>query len=334
MLYGIEAVSGAMRAVLMEHGVPPDQAEVGAQMCLDAELRGHRSHGVRLLRNLVREYEHGEDRREPVRLLQETPVACRVDGGFQLSLFVHRAAVDLLADKALAMGIALVSVRRAGVSGALGHFVERLAQRGLVGIAANSSPVTVVPSGSARPSLGTNPIAIGLPRVSAPPLVLDMATSAIPFNELLRLREAGLPLPEGVATDEHGGGTTDPALALDTDSGRGRILPFGGHRGFGLSLMVELLVAAGVTGRAGGDKRATSFGDPEDFSGLYLAYRPDVVGDADAFGRATEQLVAELQADGVRLPGEVSRLLREANIQEGTVELSDDSAGLLGLGRS
>lgn len=325
----ITALRQEIRDVLTQHGVPGAEAEVGAEMCLDAELRGHSSHGVRLLRNVLTQYNLGTDRRRDVRIAHETSVSARLDGGFHLSWFVHRAAVDLTIAKAAESGIAIVSVTSAGVSGALSYLVERMALAGLVGLVANSSPVTVVAPGSAVPTLGTNPLAIGVPRSANAPLVLDMATAAIAFNQVLRLRDVGERLPEGVATGADGVPTTDAAQAVDPISGRGRILPFGGHRGYGLTLMLELMVSAGVTARVGADKRGPQVQEPADFGGLYLAYRPDLVGDAEAGSAATDRLIAELTDEGVRLPGEVARARRERCLDEGAVEIDDDVVDLM-----
>lgn len=319
----IEELGASLREVLAVHGVPDDEAAVGADMLLDAELRGHTSHGVRLVRNVVGEYNRGAERRREVRLLDETAVSARMHGGYHLSLYVHRHAVDLAASKADKSGIGMVSVSDCGVSGALGHLVERIAKRGLVGLAFNSSPVVVVAPGAAVPSLGTNPLAVGVPRRGAAPFVLDMATSAVAFNEVMRRRETGHALPEGVANGADGIPTTDPAEAIDPASGRGRILPFGGHRGYGLALMIELLVSGGVTGRVAVEKRGPVVGEPADFSGLYIAYQPGLVGDADLAAEATDRLVAELDGFGARVPGEVAQRRRERCLEEGAVDVDD-----------
>jgi LDH2 family malate/lactate/ureidoglycolate dehydrogenase len=163
MKVALERLRQAVEARLVQMGVPPDEAVVGTEMCLDAELRGHSSHGIRLLRNVAAEYANGVERRGPLSVVDESPVSARLDGGFHLSWFVHRTAADIAIDKARSSGIAIVSVANAGVSGALGYLAERLADAGLVGIAVNSSPVTVVAPGASVPSLGTNPIAIALP---------------------------------------------------------------------------------------------------------------------------------------------------------------------------
>ena len=156
-----------------------------------------------------------------------------------------------------------------------------------------------------------------------------MATSAVAFNQILRLRDSGESLPEGVAAGGDGQMTTDPAEAIDPVTGRGRILPFGGHRGYGLSVMLELMVAAGVTGRVAADKRGPVVLEPADFSGLYIAYHPGLVGDPEAALDAAERLIAELRDSGARIPGEISRVRRERCLADGEVEVDRQALDLL-----
>lgn len=329
MLREVNDLTRDIVEALVRRGVPEEEARVGAALCCDAELRGHTSHGVRLLRNVLVEYANGAERRRPIVVADESAVSAKIDGGFHLSWYVHARAAELATEKALTAGIAVVSVRNAGVSGALGSLAERISARGLYALIANSTPVTVVAPGSSTPILGTNPVAIAVPRANGEPLVLDMATSSIAFNEILRRRASGEDLPDGVATDGRGELTRDAGEAVHPTTGRGRILPFGGHRGFGLSLMIELLVSAGVTGRVGEQKRGPVVLEPSDFSGLYVAVRPDVIGDAEDAMAATERLLAELGEQEVRLPGEHSRRERARHLADGVVELDGIAESVL-----
>ncbi|MGO2750848.1 MAG: Ldh family oxidoreductase [Pseudoclavibacter sp.] len=329
MLISIAELREKLTASLVRMGAPLEEAVVGADMCLDAELRAHKSHGVRLMRNVAIEYARGSQRRAPILRSAETPVSVQIDGGFHLSWYVHRLAVDVAVEKALQSGIGLVSVRNAGVSGALGYLVERASQQGLVSMVFASTPLTVVAPDTRTPTLGTNPLAIGLPRHGPDPLVLDMATSAIAFNQVLRLREAGGSLPDGVANGADGSFTNDPEAAIDELSGRGRILPFGGHRGYGLALMLELMVSGGITGRVGDAKRGDAILEPADFSSLYLCFRPELIGEAGSLHRAVDELLAEVGREEGRIPGEQSRRLRERALSEGSVDVDEAALALL-----
>src|SRR3989441_1978406 len=118
------------------------------------------------------------------------------------------------------------------------------ARAGLIGIHTVAAPPSVAPLGGARPALGTNPIAFGFP-LDGDPLVIDLGTSAFMGTDLQFRQRLGMPLPGGVAIDEHGRPTTDAEAAR-----RGALLPFGGHKGFALAIAMH---AFGVLCRGGGD---------------------------------------------------------------------------------
>src|ERR1051326_8765203 len=139
----------------------------------------------------------------------------------------------LFRSKAAAHGIAVIGVTDSWMSGRSAYFVEMIARADLVAIHTASSGSSVAPYGGMRPVLGTNPIAVALPGADGP-LVLDMGTSAFMGTELqLRVR-LGPPLPGGVAIDRDGQPPRDAAEAQ-----AGALLPFGGHKGFGLGLIVQ-----------------------------------------------------------------------------------------------
>ena len=328
MNLGIDELRGKLLAAFIGIGVPVAQAHVAADVCLQAELLGRVTHGVRLAGNVSREYHQGASRRRPVEVLRDSPATALLDGGFQCSLWVHRQAAELAADKASASGVSVVAVRNAGVSGALGLHTEAMARRGVNAVALNAAPAVVVPPDGRTALLGTNPMSIAVPSSTGEPLVLDMATSAVSFNEVLVARAAGRELPFGVAVDSAGRPTRDPAQAVDS-TGRGRLLPFGGHRGFGLALMVELLAGAGVGHLAGSAKHGPTLADPSYFPGLYLAWRPDVVGDPASADDAGEQLLRDLVGEGVRLPGATSRRRRAAALERGALDVAAESVSLL-----
>lgn len=331
----IEEARAAAVARLVRDGVPEDQADTAARICLEAELRGRWTHGfIHLRRNLI-QHHAADDRRQPLRVLRETPVSALVDGGFQFSYTLHETATTLTIEKAQASGLAIVGARNGGASGPLGYYTRRMAESGLVGIAMNSAPTSVVPPGGIKPLLSTNPLSIAVPRRDAPPLLLDMSTSAIPFNLIALAQRNGIPLPDGVAVDLAGAPTTDPHRTVD-ESGRGRLLPFGGYKGFGLAFMIELLCGGSLGTPLGREKVTPFVHEPSHFCGLYLAYRPDLFVDRAEFEERVERLVDDIKssrrAEGIaeiRLPGEASERRRAETLARGTLELEDATWGFL-----
>ena len=224
----------------------------------------------------------------------------RADAAFGFCHPAFAAALDAYADLTRTHGIALLTISRSYSAGVLGWMVDLLACRGLVALGfANSSPL-VAPWGGRTPKLGTNPMAFASPRPDLPPLVVDMATSATAYVNILQAASNGRQIPLGWALNRDGQPTSDPRRAIE-----GTVAPLGGAKGFGLSLMVEIL-AAGLSGANWGVD-ASAFGDdiggPPSVGQTFIAIDPQRGG--HGFGERLEHLFAALLAeDGVRLPGD------------------------------
>jgi LDH2 family malate/lactate/ureidoglycolate dehydrogenase len=294
---------GALRAV----GLRDDEARIVADHVIDAAMCGYEYSGLAKILN-VAESEHFREPRRPMRVLRETEVSLAFDGGNNVGMLALFHAAQATIRKAAAYGIALVSVTDAWMSGRSAYYVEMIARAGLVAIHTAASSPLVAPPGGRRPVLGTNPIAIAAPS-SRGPIVLDMGTSAFMMTEVMlreRLRE---PLPEGVALGPGGEPTRDATAAR-----RGALLPFGGYKGFGLALMIQMLALL-----AGSASDAAS-----DYGYLFVAFRPDLLGPADAFERAATQLVERVKAtprqkgfEDIRVPSERAFRCRERALREG-----------------
>lgn len=324
----IETLRTKLALAFTNIGAPADEARVAAEVCLEAELLGRETHGVRLIGNVRLEYVNGADRRRALTIERETPVSAVVDGGFHLSLYVHDLAARLARTKASDSGIAIVGVKNAGVSGALGVHAAAISGNDLVALAFNSSPSVVVPPGTASPLLGSNPVSIAVPREGSAPVVLDMATAAMAFNAVRIAIQQGGELPGGVAVDADGHETTDPQLAVDR-LGRGRLLPFGGHRGYGLALMIELLVAASLGEDIGERKIGPVLAEPSHFPGLYIAYRPDLLDEPGQLAKRAESLMREVSYCGGHVPGEDRARRKAAALEAGSVPVEDAYLDLL-----
>lgn len=197
------------------------------------------------------------------------------------------------------IGAATLMVRNAALSGAIGTYVLRLAERGLVGLAAANGQALQAGSGTRQAVFSTNPIAFAVPRSDAPPILIDQSTSATAFVNIRAAAEDGREIPSGWALDGNGNPTTDAQAALT-----GTLLPFGGTRGANLALMVELL-AAGLTG-ANWSLDCPSFfdGNHSPGAGLFvLALAP--VDDGAAFQARLARHMSRLAQDhGLHVPGE------------------------------
>jgi uncharacterized oxidoreductase len=226
-------------------GVPPDDAALVVDELVEASLMGLDSHGLLRYPEYAAGVQSGQIRPgAPQTVLRETPTTAMVDGGFNFGQVTAARMVALARDKALESGLAGVVSRNCNHVGRLGAWPQKLAEHGLFGLAFANSVKRghwVVPWGGREGRLATNPLAYAVP-ASGRPIVMDMSTSMIAEGKVRVLLHQGRPLPPGCVIDAAGLPTTDPAAFYGPP--HGWILPFGsglGYKGFGLSLLVEIL---------------------------------------------------------------------------------------------
>jgi ureidoglycolate dehydrogenase (NAD+) len=315
-------------AKMLRHGVPQLEAEIAAPIYLEGELWGKRTHGFRYLEGCLFQYHEGATRRQELTIRHETANSALVDGGFHFPFFIHYTAMKLAIDMAKASGVAVVGARNGGVSGLLGYYSQMATQEGLIGMAINSAVSAVVPPGGVTPLLSTNPITIGIPRLDQPPLILDMATSAGTYSQIMVAQRDKQPLPAGIAVDLDGKPTTDPFKTVD-ETHHTHLLPFGGYKGFGLALMIELLCNAGL-GTPIGKSKLEPYFDPAYSNGLYFVFRPDLFVDREVFDNLVTQLITDIESSqktanvgAFHLPGEESQHRKAAILRTGIVDIEE-----------
>lgn len=313
-----------IETVLAASDVPAGEARAQAEQLLEADLRGHPSHGLQRLPVIVGRLRSKVIVARPVVTFDWfTPSAGVIDGGRGLGPVVANCAVEALAERASASGLAALAIRNANHVGILAPYLEPMAARGLIGIASTTSEPLVHPWGGRRAMLGTNPIAIAIPaRPTA--FVLDMATGVVSMGKILAFGAAGRSLPEGWALDADGASTTDALRAAS-----GAIAPFGGAKGYALGLALELLVA-GLSGTALGRQVVGTLDAelPCTKGDLFLAIDPHAFGADDLAERispfldALRDMPSDTDRGMVRVPGDRAREERERRLAAG-IEHSD-----------
>lgn len=327
-------------AVLGATGIAADECDVIAASLVEANLRGVDSHGVLRLLQYAESIRGGRVQPRPeVKVSRILPGSGLVDAGGGYGFRPTRLAVDLAVELALEVGIGVVGVRDSHHFGMAALYAERAAAAGLIGIVTTNTGPVMAPVGVTTPLVGNNPIAISVPRrPPADPLSLDMALSGTAFGRIRLAAAEGRPIPAGWAHDKHGRPTTDAAEALAA----GLLAPMGGHKGYVLSVVVEVLTGILTGSRFGLASSAHDHG-AGGVGHLAIAIRPDMFVDGEAFLDAVEALVAELRgaptADGaeVLLPGELEQRTRRLRAAEGVplsaelVEQLDRLAESLGV---
>ena len=341
---------GALRDVGVEVfravGAPEPVANRVADALVDANLVGHDSHGVIRIPQYVAAVRAGEVIPDASpELVRETSVSALVDGGWAFGQITAERATRVAIDKARAHGIAVVAAVRCTHIGRLGEYAEMGAAEGMIvflaagGLAGRRGQVA--PFGGRSGVLGTNPLAFGFPGGSEqiPLLLADFATSAVAAGKIFVARAKGVPLPPGSIQDAQGRPST---RAEDYVEG-GTLLPFGGHKGYALALVVELLGRV-VTG-SGSYAEDGRGGDIYGRSGtLVLAMDPglfrdraDYARDADTTLRSIKAVPPAVGFEEVLLPGEPERRARAErqrlgiSVEEPTMEAIRETARSLGL---
>lgn len=235
-----KALMQGVEAIFLAAGLSPLQAGPVARVIVAGERDGCKSHGIYRIEGCLKTIKQGKVNPVAVPVLtQDNSAIVRVDakGGFACAAFELGAPV--LAGRARDLGLAALVINDCTHFSALWPEIEVLTDLGLAAIAMCPSYASVAPTGGTQALMGTNPIGFGWPRAQHPPYVFDFATSVVARGEIELHRISGKPLPEGWAVDADGVPTCDPATAL-----QGAMLPFGGHKGSAISMMIELL--AGV----------------------------------------------------------------------------------------
>ena len=316
MRLDVETARYLAETSLQHLGYDPAEATTIAAYLMDSELRGLGFAGLARILSIADRLGPGGRIKTPIRTIKETPVSARIDGADQLGYLVAEHATRIAIDKALTSGIAVVGASGTWYTGMLSYYAEMAVARGLVLFSASNASPWVAPHGGTEGRLGTNPICFAFPSAREP-VIWDIGTSAIIHAEVVLAGRLGQDLPQGVAFDAAGEPTCDPAAALG-----GALAAWGGHRGGGLGLVVQLLGV--LAGSPGQPRELTEFGF------LTIAMRPDLLTDTPAFleevatyGDAVRGTRPMLGGTPVRMPFDRSRADRARRIASGVVEVPD-----------
>jgi len=320
----VEDIRHLLECIFSSHGATPDEAGIFADVLIEAELRGRPTHGLNRAKGICRTLETRPPGRPEI--LEERGPLVRIDGADQSGYLVANLMVDHAVRVARAHGHALVGVRNTRHCGMLGYYAGRIALEGLVALTTADCGPMVAPWGAAEAILGTNPIAAAFPHKPYPVLI-DMGTCAITYGAIDQARRTDRPLPPRSALDADGNFTTDPHRVR-------AILPFGGHRGSALALLVQLFSGL-LVGAAAVPAGRTDYGI------FLLAMKPDLFAPADHYEKELEHLIERIKSAAplhpgteILIPGERAFRERELRLRHG-IELSPEMENeLAALNRS
>ncbi len=286
-----------LAALLSQAGCDAPSTAAVARAVVDASARAYDTHGVRLVPWYMECLEGGRINRSPrITINRKAPGIVHVDADHGFGHLASYRAIDALCEIADQQGVAVATVGRSSHHGATGCYTVAAARRGFVAIGVTHADSVVVPHDGIAPFYGTNPISFAVPLEGEDPLVLDMATSAIPLNRVLLRRSTGSPLPPDVAVDRDGRMTTDPHQAA-------ALLPLGGetfgYKGAGLAGMVDILCSA-FTGMGHGATfpsfNGPDYSKPIEIGHFFIVMQPALFQAVSAFNASVGALVRDLRS--------------------------------------
>jgi LDH2 family malate/lactate/ureidoglycolate dehydrogenase len=334
----VERLQHLSNAALTAVGVPTDDAAQVTRVLIEAEMMGISTHGVIRLTPYTTRIRLGGVKAEPrVAIDKRAPSLAVVDGDNGLGPVIGTRALKAAMEMAAETGIAYVGCRNSNHFGAMMPYALDACDAGFVMIAATNAGPTMPPWGGAEARIGNNPLCVAAPVPGGVHFILDMAMSVAARGKIRVAERNKKPIPEGWAVDKDGRPTTDPAAAM-----RGFLVPFGGHKGSGLSLAVDIL--AGVITGAGFLTGIASWTEqpkePQRAGHFFLLIDPARLTGADALAGSMTQfretIVSTRAADPaapVLLPGQREQESRRAAVASGIAVPADLLAAVEALGR-
>jgi uncharacterized oxidoreductase len=318
-----DSLKAAVRTIVAAAGSNEPEAAAVAANLVEANLRGHDSHGVGMVPRYVDAVlEGGLAVNAHVAIRQDSGALLTLDGRHGYGQVIGQEAMELGAARAREHGVSVIGLAHSHHLGRIGQWAEQCIAHGLVSIHfvnVLSRPI-VAPFGGRDARLGTNPFCVGIPRPGGEPIVLDFATSKIAQGKTRVAFNKGVLVDAGTLIDDRGEPTVEPRFAVVEPLGA--LLPFGEHKGAGLALICELLggaLAGGATGRAVTDGRRRVLN-----SMFSILVDPARLGTAANLASEMEGFVAYATAsppqpglERVLTPGEPERAARARRLRDG-----------------
>jgi hydroxycarboxylate dehydrogenase B len=319
-----EILETAVAGIFQACAVPDEEARIVAAHLVDAEACGVVSHGLIRVPQYVQALVDGQIVPDAkLRVRAQTTATAVLDGGHGFGQVMASRAMDWAIDRAELAGVCAVTLCNCSHTGRLGSFTERATSRGMAALMmvnTGGAGQWVAPFGGSVGRLSTNPISIAVPGDGDAALLLDVATSLVPEGKVRASLAAGQRVPEGWIIDHEGRPATDPAALYGPP--RGAILPFGGHKGFGLAMLIDAL-AGGLSGAGCCTDANTPMGGKTD--GVFLvavkieAFAP-LIDFQQTIGHLIRHVKSAPAAPGVAevlVPGELEAKTRRHRLREG-----------------
>lgn len=321
-------------------GTPPEDAKTCAEVLLASDLRGIESHGIGRLRYYYDRLITGQHHvQTEVEIVRESPTTAVIDGHHGLGMVIGKRAMQMAIDKAQTYGMGSVAVRDSTHFGIAGYYPLMATKAGMIGFTFTNARPSVCPTFGTMPILGTNPIAFGAPSDEPFPFLYDAATPIVQRGLIEKLVREEKPVAEGWLIDPQNNYLTDPEEIISKLlTGDAAFLPLGGvgemmggHKGYCLATMVEILSASLQTGAFLLDLSGISEdGSPRHFrvGHFFMAINVEAFVDLDTFKRTTGEILRELRASR-KSPGQTRIYTAGEKEYEKEIEVRRDGVPII-----
>lgn len=324
MYIAATALRRTVHAICVAAGSNDTEATRVGDQLVEANLRGHDSHGIGMLPQYIQNVRKGTLRpNQHIKILSDRGSILSIDGQWGYGQTIGTEAMAAGIEKARETGLALVALRNSHHLGRIGTWAEQCLEANFVSlhfVNVVGSPPRVAPFGGSDARFGTNPFCVGVPAGDGAPIVLDMATSRIAMGKARVAKNKGEQVSEGCLIDAAGYPTRNPSVVFDAPTGA--LLPFGEHKGSGLALMCELLGAAltgGITIPPGRERPSAIINNM-----MSIIIDPGALGSATAFRTEVERVANWVKGSpaapgtkAVMVAGDPERLVRGRRLAEG-----------------
>lgn len=319
----LEELENFYTTIFTKLGVPAKIAAVSAKNFIYADSKGANTHGVLRLPLYVQRLQKGLVEKDPeLKWEMETGNSAVLNAGNGLGFYTTQIAVEKAIEKAKNNGISMVTIYNNNHFGAAGCYAKMIAEHNMIGFVTTNGAPLIAPVGGAERILGNNPFSFAVPRKNQEPVVFDMANSVVSAGKLMVAHHQGESIPEGWALDENGEPTTDPYKGFYEG---GSLVPIAEHKGFGLSLMMDIL--SGVLSGANFGKDVSGLANYEKITGngnAIIAINIEKLMPQEIFFDRLESLLLMITGakkapgtDRIYLPGERGQEVQEQNRKSG-----------------
>ncbi len=327
MKFQHEQLTSLAKQVFAAVGCKRDEAHRVAVHLVEANLVGHDSHGVIRIPSYVEWLRDGKVlANQSLQIINDSGAMAVVDGQFGLGQTIGEEAMRLGIEKSAKHGVAVIALRNSGHLGRIGDWAEMAAQAGMISlhfVNTSGAGLLVAPFGGIERRLSANPIAVGAPTGDGESIILDMSACTVAEGKVRVALNQGETLPDGCLIDSEGKPTNDPKLFYGNPPGA--ILPIAGHKGSGLSLIIELLAGALTGGSCSNPENAWRVANGM----LSIIIDRSFFGSAADFFPEVERYVAFVKSSRtvnengeILMPGELEQRTKARRLADG-IELDD-----------